>query len=83
MAEYIIGSISSGTMRNEDLIPCFVDAARELGNKADILDSIQKRIDEDEDGSYFDSEDATFDLDELFTILSEAAPPYFYFGVHR
>ena len=78
---YIIGSVSSGTMRNEDLIPAFVDALRKLAPNDDgFLDSVQGRIDEDEDGNYFDSEDANFDLDELFARLNKQAPPYFYFG---
>jgi hypothetical protein len=77
--QYIIGSISHATMRAEDLIPVFVDTARELGSEDPALDEIEARM-EDED--YFDSEDAYWDLDTLFDILSELAPPYFYFGSH-
>ena len=79
---YIIGSVSSGTMRKEDLIPTFVGILRKLAPNDDdeFLDSVQGRINKDKDGNYFDSEDATFDLDELFTRLDKQAPPYFYFG---
>jgi len=82
---YIIGSVSSGTMRKEDLIPAFVDALRKLAPNDDdgFLDSVQRRIDEDVDSNYFGSEDADFDFGELFTRLDEQAPSYFYFGTNE
>jgi hypothetical protein len=33
-------------------------------------------------GEYFDSEDATYDLESLFDALEYYAMPYFYFGAH-
>lgn len=78
-----IGSVSSGTMRNEDLIPDFASLLRELGCTDSRLTEIEQRIKTDDDGSYFDSEDADYDLNEfLFDALNKFAPPYFYFGAH-
>jgi len=36
----------------------------------------------DNDNGYWDSEDADWDLEELFDALQEFAPPFFYFGAH-
>lgn len=87
---YPIGSVSSGTMRPEDLIPDFMwelkARAAEPGvprkqRKAhmDLYREIDARM-ETED--YYDSEDADFDLEALFDALNAYAGPYFYFGAH-
>jgi len=80
-----MGSVSSGTMRPEDLIPAFVDTLRFLAcannNKADkkwILE-IEKRMNNDR---YYETEDCEYDLEELFDLLGAYALPYFYFGSH-
>jgi hypothetical protein len=79
-----MGSVSTGTMRSEDLIPCFVDTLRSLPDlkRADRpkLREIERRM---RHKNYFESEDAMFDLHEdLFPMLDQYAPPYFYFGAH-
>lgn len=90
-----IGSISHGTMRAEDLIPAFID---ELESQKPLhrahrklITSIQKNIaryednppeNVESDGSYWDSEDASYDLESLFDALGEYCAPYFYFGAH-
>lgn len=91
-ANYPIGSVSSRTMREEDLIPDFCWELKNLARQTGILNrktrtghlklvrEIKKRM-ESED--YFESEDASFDLNEnLFDALNEYAGPYFYFGSH-
>ena len=86
MNDYTIGSISSGTMREEDLIPCFLDEINITPDNETSIASIRERIDfaEDEDNSYeyYGTDEANFDLHELFELLEEQAPPYFYFGSH-
>ena len=73
------GSISSGTMRHEDLIPEFTWTLRSLcpdtGEHAELCDEADALED-------YDSEQAGFVLDDLFTALEEYAPPYGYFGSH-
>ena len=78
----IFGSVSTATMRNEDLIPCFLDVLKELD---------EKQYDEilgDKDYYYvielqnYDSEIAHSLLEELFNRLYESAPAGFYFGSH-
>jgi len=82
-----IGTISCGTMRNEDLIPAFLNELEHLAklnnNKCHLtlVNEIQNRIDTMED--YYDSEDADYDLNEdLFNALDGYAMPYCYFGSH-
>jgi hypothetical protein len=82
---YTIGSISSGTMLNEDLIPSFLSEFQYLVEKNGIkgekrfINRINKAMDDEE---YFDSDEAQYDIDELFNKLDELAAPYFYFGAH-
>ena len=82
-----LGSISTGTMRNEDLIPDFLDTLETLANlnkckkHLTLIDEIENRIDTIPD--YYDTEDADIDLNEdLFDALNEYAPPHAYFGSH-
>lgn len=84
--KYIIGSISSGTMRPEDLIPVFLSTLEDLDPER------AKQIREDKENKlvfeWLDDTDndkpeaADYLLDELFDALNEYAPPYFYFGSH-
>ncbi len=82
--KYLFGSVSSGTMRPEDLIPCFLDVAFQLGIKNIQLTKIQKKLRHSDKfiKNYFLSEDSTYDLDFLFENLNERSAPYFYFGSH-
>ena len=75
-----IGSISSGTMDERDLIPIFIFTLRELGHNDGGLDEIEERIERE---GYYDSEDAIYDLNEyLWEALNEHSPPFCYFGSH-
>ena len=89
---YPMGSISSGTMRLEDLIPCFTSelsslsrqpgivSAKQRKEHAKLVREIEARIDADSD--YYDSDSADSDLEQLFDALGEYSGPYFYFGSH-
>lgn len=86
---YPIGSVSSGTMREEDLIPSFMDELESLSKKQyaelrrdhkEELAILEKDSDE---WTNDDLESLSYFLNEiLFEKLSEFAPPYFYFGSH-
>ena len=83
---YPIGSISHGTMRNEDLIPefvyCLKTLANQHGNKKHkaLIRDIEKRMEAE---GYYESDEADYDLNEdLFQALNEYAAPYMYFGAH-
>jgi len=88
------GSVSSGTMRSEDLIPAFVDVLsaywpakaskieREYANVFAELDNEDNR---DKYGFNLPdevAEDAGWLVEELFDALQELAPDGFYFGAH-
>lgn len=77
-----LGSVSSGTMRREDLIPSFLWEANRLrlskGEREQVR-KIEKRMKSED---YYESEDSDFDLDELFSILNAHTPDFCYFGSH-
>lgn len=78
-----IGSVSTGTMRAEDLIPCFAHEMLALAKRTGSADdSYQTLAKEASDISDFGSDDAAAVLDALFDAMQDFAPPYAYFGAH-
>ncbi len=90
--DYPMGSVSSGTMRNEDLIPEFCATLKHSAwlRKAGVSNKtakahlafcaeVEARMEIDD---YYDGENADSDLESLFDALNEYAAPYFYFGSH-
>lgn len=79
------GSISHGTMRHEDLIPCFsaeLDALLKRQPRSFKRGEYRKLIREANALTDYDSEDAGHVLEELFDALQSFAPGYAYFGSH-
>jgi hypothetical protein len=74
-----IGSVSSGTLRPEDLIPCFLDEVKRYGIEHPDFEDMRKRC---RSKNYFKTEDAALDLELLICLLDAMAPPYVYFGAH-
>lgn len=91
-------SISTATLRGEDLIPCFADFLRHSAPRAysELLESwrgslprsgnhdVLAEITEDwiETNSREGGEEANFLLEELFDYLNDIAPEGCYFGAH-
>lgn len=90
-----LGTVSSGTMRMQDLIPALASECLRL----DVADPVRGRgvihlleftdpfpattydlVAHDEDDPYWQSEEALWDLDALFDALNNACPPFVYFG---
>jgi len=84
-----IGTVTRGTLRPQDLIPTFLDLAREYAPEhyAQLCVSpfgpIPAHAAEDEDADWWHSEDAGYLLEELQDLLGESAPAYCYFGAHE
>lgn len=81
-----LGTISHGTMREEDLIPCFADVLRKLAAKANRPEDFAALL--QEAGAYAEGvKDETIDpldiLVDLFDALNEFAPEGCYFGAHE
>ena len=76
------GSISSGTMRPEDLIPEFAYTLRELRGALprDLYNDIRKCEAAWARGETYEFEDDM--METLFDALGEYAPPYAYFGTN-
>lgn len=83
-----IGSVSSGTMREEDLIPAFLYELQHqrpmLKGHRKLAAEIAQRSDfpQSEKSGYWEDGDSTSDLADLFDALNEYAPDHFYFGAH-
>ena len=86
-----IGSISTGTLRPEDLLPCFISELESMRplQKAHrkVLQGIQERMDAAEllGLNYYEvlnGEQAAADIEELETALQDYCLPYFCFGAH-
>jgi hypothetical protein len=73
-----LGSISSGTMRPDDLIPVFADELSRL-NTAGEYAALIAEAEAIED---YGAETAEFVLEDLFDVLDGFAPDYCYFGAH-
>jgi len=75
-----LGSVSHGTLRPEDLVPCFLSELLKLDPDhavaLDIQETLYSRAD------YYGSDDDLTDLETLGDILNQLAPPYCYFGAH-
>ncbi len=90
-----LGSVSHGTMREDDLIPVFCNVLEELAKvnqekgisistlsdgHFDLIEGIRDRM---QDNDYFGTDEAAEDLNEfLFDALDCYAPPYCCFGSH-
>ena len=85
------GSVSHGTMRNEDLFPIFLKLLFELDRKA-YREFLKEHIDlaralcDKECGiptDWWTSEEASCTMNEdLFSVMEEYAPKWHYFGAH-
>lgn len=85
-----MGSVISGTMRPEDLIPAFL---AELENQTPTKREHQKLVreitrqidspDSEDEPSYYESDGALWDLESLLEALQDYCLPYFYFGAHQ
>ena len=91
-----LGSVSSATLRTEDLIPAFIDALDSVkdalstsGNPENAkavaaLDSLLGKIERrSAKAGYFESDRAQDDLESLTQELEAFAPPLTYFGSHE
>lgn len=85
---YPIGTISHGTMRDEDLIPEFASTLRAMPGitrqdrslACGILHDCKKR--RYFSGNTMECETRSHDLDALFDALNNYAGPFMYFGSH-
>ena len=79
-----IGTVSHATMREEDLIPAFIDELATIHLTKAERKTVREIAKREEEPKYYDqgSEEPGYDLEELFNILDAHALPYFYFGAH-
>lgn len=75
------GSVSSGTMREEDLVPAFLSVLRELDPKT--AETLEKELEEIRKDHDWDSEEISLFLNEtLWDAMDACSPDGWYFGSH-
>ena len=81
MAQFQLGSISTGTLRTLDLLEAFASEAEarcgDMATKA--VSTAHIYLDPD---AIVDDEQAQETLDELRFLLEDSCPPFVYFGTH-
>lgn len=82
-------SLSHGTLRNYDLINCFLDLIENTPEYEQLLASpgspvhpAQSRLFDEGRDPWWNSEEAVYLLDILLEILDSYAPEGYYFGAH-
>jgi hypothetical protein len=82
-----LGTVIEGTLRTEDLMLSLVAELAYMDSESNLVARIETKINEmsdDELSDYWTSEDASFDLDDLFTELNKLCEiPYVYFGANE
>ena len=85
MKSPMIGSVSTGTMRTEDLMPAFADELSTLEMSetgVQLLADVEKFLGSPEALPGLDSEEAQWLMQELFDELDNHAPLHMRFGSH-
>jgi hypothetical protein len=85
MTQIKIGTVSEGTIKPQDLIPCFVDVLTAGGGKVSLSLWFSRGFREmigDDDHDYWESGACQADLDSLFDALDQIAPDYCRFSAH-
>lgn len=85
MKSPMIGSVSTGTMRTEDLMPAFADELSTLEMSetgVQLLADVEKFLGSPEALPGWDSEEAQWLMQELFDELDNHAPLHMRFGSH-
>ena len=72
------GSVSTGTLRNEDLLPAFADVLADLGD--DSASRVLAEIEAIETADNWNGETACWLLEEIIEVLQDYAPEFAYFG---
>ena len=91
MSQFQLGSISTGTLRTQDLLPVFLETFIALGGNVpsdlecgSYIEYLNWPNPEttacDEDDKFWDSEDAMWDMEALTDGLNNLCPPFVYFG---
>jgi hypothetical protein len=78
-----LGSISTGTLRTEDLMHALIGEAEYLfGSTASMDKTLFKAYNDADSITDYDSDDAGYILDELMDALNTYAPPHVSLGMH-
>ena len=75
-------TVIHATLRPQDLIPAFMTVIKDTAEYVQIMNFVPAHATEDDTAEYWDSEDCSFFLQDLFDTLNNYAPDGYYFGSH-
>lgn len=75
-------TVIHATHRNEDLIPTFMAVIKDTPEYDKFIEEIPDPVLNGYESDWFDTDDATWMLAELFDVLDKYAPEGYYFGSH-
>ena len=82
-------SVSHGTLRNQDLIPAFLEAVSHLAPAVyeqmtmGIPEELREKPEDNDDHEWWYTETAYWVLEQLDDVLNDYAPDGYYFGAHE
>ena len=77
------GSVLTGTLRPEDMLPAFIDALEQLAPDAPDTVRLRAEVNLLEDRAAFDTERGDEALNDLYVALNDALPEGWRFGAHE
>ena len=80
-----IGSVSSGTMRPQDIIPVFLETLDSLspGDCEKVLGNMSRGLPENDEDPFWNDDEMQFFISDIFDALNEHAPAFCYFGANE
>jgi hypothetical protein len=75
-------SVIHGTLRNQDLIPAFLEAVLQLDPDTPIPEELREAPQDNDDHEWWYTETAYWVLEHLDNKLNDHAPDGYYFGAH-
>jgi hypothetical protein len=76
-------SVIHGTLRNQDLIPAFLEAVLQLDPDTPIPEELREAPQDNDDHEWWYTETAYWVLEHLDNKLNDHAPDGYYFGAHE
>jgi hypothetical protein len=76
-------SVIHGTLRNQDLIPAFLEAVLQLDPDTPIPEELREVPQDNDDHEWWYTETAYWVLEHLDNKLNDHAPDGYYFGAHE
>ena len=76
-------TVIHATLRSQDLYPAFMDVIRDTPEYVQLMQAVPAYAQDDDDSDFWDSEEMSWIMEELFDVLDSYAPDGYYFGANE